>query len=48
MKELRPTLICFLSLACLGVGGWLIHPAVGLLIVGSLLWIDLTIWSLRK
>ena len=48
MKELRPTLIFAISLLCLGVGGWLIHPAVGLLIVGSCLWIDLTIWSLRK
>ena len=36
------------ALACLFVGGYLIAPAVGFLLVGGSMWLDLTIWSLRK
>lgn len=37
-----------LSLVLLGVGTWWIHPALCCVVLGALLWVDLTIGTLRK
>ncbi len=38
---------CF-ALAAVGVGCYLLRPALGFLVVGALVWIDLTIESLKR
>ena len=46
--ETRAILTTVFALACLGIGGGLIEPAIGFLLVGGCMWLDLTIWSLKK
>lgn len=48
MKHGRASLLLITALALMGVGGYLIHPGVGLALVGFVLWVDLLVWSLRK
>ena len=41
-------IITILSLLSIGIGVWLIKPAFAFIVVGALLWIDLTIEGLKK
>lgn len=45
IRKLALILMPVFSLALLAVGGWLIHPSVGLIVPGALLWLDLTLAS---
>jgi hypothetical protein len=40
--------ILILALVLIGVGGWIIHPSVGLIGVGGLLWIDMFVGARRQ
>lgn len=44
----KTRIIVAFALTCLGVGGWMIRPAYGLLIVGAVVWLELVLWGLRK
>lgn len=53
MTRPKATTILFIALyvmalGLLGVGGWLLHPAVGLIVCGALLWVDLLLASKPK
>lgn len=47
----KRALWCILSLASLlmvGVGAEMMSPGCGLLLTGLLLWLDLSLWSMRR
>jgi hypothetical protein len=41
-------IVALASILLIGAGAWMIRPAYGLLTVGCLLWLDLSLWGMKR
>ena len=48
MSPLFQAIVMVIALGLIGTGVWLIRPALCPLVIGGLLWVDLTLGALRK
>lgn len=47
-KRLVRAVLPLLALGAIGYGAWMAYPPAGPIVVGLLLWVDLTIGTVRK
>ena len=40
MKKLKESILCFLGCFCIASGSYMIHPGLGLIVIGAVLLVD--------